>query len=150
MALIQVLFRTFQALRLLWPLAWTAGAGILLNVALVPVLTALIGFPGLPLSSTLSAFAGLGFMVLGLRERAPARGRALASRASAAVVLAGVAGGVAAWLAREVAGDSGAFALAAGVTAGIVGYASMLTVLAPGEARAALAIVVPAWGGRAA
>lgn len=148
MALVQVLFRTFQALRMLWPLAWTAGAGILLNVAMMPVLISAVGFPGLPLSSSLSAFAAMAFMVLGLRTQAPSLARALVSRTSAAVVGAGVLAGVAARIVSGLTGDDGAVGLLAGGLAGVLVYGGTIAMVAREDARAALAVVSPVWAGR--
>jgi putative peptidoglycan lipid II flippase len=150
LALTQVLFRAFQALHALWPLAWTMGASLMLNVLLMPALAALFGFRGLPLANTISAFVAVALMLAALRARAPALGGALASRATAAMVIAGVAGGVAAAIARDYGGDGAVPRLFLGGVAGIAVYAGLLVALAPAEARAALASLVPAWTGRGA
>jgi len=150
MALIQVLFRAFQALHALWHLAWTVGASLMLNVLLMPALTALFGFRGLALASSISAYVAVALMLVPLRNRVPTLGGALASRATAAMVIAGVAGGVAAALACEYGGDGAATRLIIGGVAGIAGYVGLLVALAPAEARAALASLVPAWTGRGA
>ena len=150
LALTQVLFRAFQALHALWHLAWTVGAGLLLNVLLMPLLTALFGFRGLPLASSISAFVAVALMLVAVRDRVPALGGALASRATVAMVIAGVAGGVVAAVARDYGGHGAAPRLIIGGVAGIAVYVGVLVALAPAEARAALASLVPAWTGRSA
>jgi putative peptidoglycan lipid II flippase len=144
-ALVQVLFRAYQALHALWPLAVTAGATILVNLAMMPALTAVLGFRGLALAASLAGFVGVVLMLLGLRTRAPELARALATRSTTAVLAAGGAAGGAAWLVGGMMGAQGA-ALLGGVVAGCFVYAGALAVLAPAEARAALALVVPAGG----
>jgi putative peptidoglycan lipid II flippase len=148
-ALVQVLFRAYQALHALWPLAWTAGATIAVNVVMMPALTAALGFRGLALAASLAGFVGVGLMLLGLRARAPGLARALLTRSTAAVLAAGVVAAVAAWLARTVLAAPGP-ALLGGVTAGVAVYVGALAMLAPAEARAALAVLVPAASGRRA
>jgi putative peptidoglycan lipid II flippase len=150
MALTQVLFRAFQALHALWRLAFTVGAGLVLNVVLMQVLTALFGFRGLALASSVSAFVAVALMRAALEHRVPGLGGALASRATGVIVVAGVAAGVAAVLARGFAGESPVSGLLAGGGAGVAVYAGLLLAFAPAEARAALAALAPAWGGRSA
>ena len=148
MALTQVLFRAFQALHALWRLAWTVGAGLALNVVLMPLLTALLGLRGLALASSISAFVAVGLMLAALRADVPALGAAVASRATGAMLVAGVAGGVVAALARDFAGDGAAARVLTGGVAGVAVYAGVLLALAPAEARAAWAALVPAGDGR--
>ena len=147
--LVQVLFRAYQALHALWPLAWTAGATIAINVVMMPALTAALGFRGLALAASLAGFVGVALMLLGLRTRAPEIARALATRSTAAVLAAGVAAAGAAWLAGAMT-SAPVPALLGGVAAGVAVYAGALAMLAPAEARAALALLVPAVSGRTA
>lgn len=144
LALVQILLRAYQASHALWRLAWTTGAGIAVNILLMVTLTALVGFPGLPLASSLSAFALLGLMLVGVRGRVRGLGGVVFARGTMAVVVAGVAAAGAAWLAQTFTGGAATAALAAGAAAGIAVYAGTLSALAPAEARAALAFVVPA------
>ena len=65
-------------------------------------------------------------------------------------MIAGVACGIAATLARGFAGDGAVARLLTGGVAGVAVYAGLLAALAPAEARAALAAVAPAWSGRSA
>jgi putative peptidoglycan lipid II flippase len=148
MAVVQILFRTYQALHALWRLAWTVGAGIAVNVVLMPALTALLGFRGLPLAASLSGFVLVALMLAGLRAQVPGLRDALVARSTLAVVGAGIAGAVAAWVAPGLAGDRATPGLVAGVVAGIAVYAGALAALAPAEARAALALVAPPWASR--
>ncbi len=148
MAAVQVLFRAYQALHALWRLAWTVGTGTAVNLVLMPVLTGLLGFRGLPLASSISGFVLVMVMLLGLRGRTLGLGGAMVTRATAVVVGAGGAAGAAAWLARELAGGAAAPGLVAGFAAGVAVYAGVLAALAPAEARAALAVVAPAGYGR--
>jgi putative peptidoglycan lipid II flippase len=144
-ALVQVLFRAYQALHALWPLAWAAGATILVNLAMMPALTALLGFRGLALAASLAGYVGVTLMLLGLRARAPEIARALATRSTVAVLAAGVAAGGAAWVAGGMMSAQTA-ALLGGVVVGAGVYAAALAMLAPAEARAALAVLAPASG----
>ena len=148
MALNHVLSRAFQALHALWRLVWTVGAGLLLNVLLMPALTMLFGFRGLAFASSISAFVAVGLMLMALNEHVPTLGGALVTRATAAIVGAGVAGGVAATFARGLAGDSALPQVLCGGVVGIAVYATVLFALAPGEARAMLATLAPTWSGR--
>ena len=148
MALNHVLSRAFQALHALWRLVWTVGAGLLLNVLLMPALTMLFGFRGLAFASSISAFVAVGLMLMALNEHVPTLGGALVTRATAAIVIAGVAGGVAATFARGLAGDSAMPQVLCGGVVGIAVYATVLFALAPGEARAMLATLAPTWSGR--
>jgi putative peptidoglycan lipid II flippase len=150
LALAQILFRAYQAVHALWRLAAAVGAGIGVNLVLMPALTALLGFRGLPLASSLSAFVLVAFMLLGLRGRVRGAADALATRSTIAVLVAGAAGGAAAWLARGVGGGAAVPGLVAGLLAGAGVYVAALAALAPAEARVALAIVVPAASGRSA
>ena len=149
MAIVQILFRAYQAVHALWALAWTAGAGMVVNIALMGALTPLLGFHGLPLASSVSGFVLVALMLVGLRGRVRGLGDALFARSTVAVAGAGVAAAAAAWTARGLAGGT-ALGLLAGGAAGVVVYAGALAALAPGEARAALAAVVPAGYGRPA
>ena len=149
MAIVQILFRTYQAVHALWPLAWTAGAGMAVNIALMAALTALLGFRGLPLASSVSGFVLVALMLVGLRGRVPGLGDTLFARSTVAVAGAGVAAAAAAWTVRSLAGGT-APGLLAGAVAGLVVYAGALAALAPAEARVAIAAVVPAGHGRAA
>jgi len=147
MAVVQVLFRAFQALHALWGLAWTVGAGFAVSLVLMPALTALFGFHGLPLASSLASFAAAAFMLAGLRARVPGLTEVLVSRPTAAIVGAGALAAAAAWLTRDLAGDAGLRLIVGGV-AGVLVYTAVLRVLAPAEVRAAMAVVVPAWSRR--
>jgi putative peptidoglycan lipid II flippase len=148
MAVAQILFRTYQALHALWRLAGTVGAGIAVNLALMTTLTPLFGFRGLPLAASLSGVALVLLMVLGLRGHARALREALFTWSTAAVLGAGVVAGAGAWAAQGLAGASATAGLFTGAVAGVAVYAAALAALAPAEARAALAVLVPA--GRAA
>jgi putative peptidoglycan lipid II flippase len=150
MAVVQVLFRTYQALHALWTLAWTVGAGIAVNLALMLGLTPLLGVRGLPLAASLSGLALVVLMVLGLRGRAASLGGALFARSTVAVLGAGVLAGGAAWAARGLGGDAAAPALVAGLVAGALVYVGALAALAPADVRAALAMLIPAVAGRPA
>jgi putative peptidoglycan lipid II flippase len=148
MAVVQVLYRAFQASHALWPLAFTAGAGFAVNLVLMPSLTALFGFHGLPLASSLSGFALAAFMLAGLRGRVPGLAGVLVSRSTLAVVAAAAVGGVAAWIARDLAAGAALGSLIAGGVVGVAAYAGALRTLAPAEARAVMAVLVPAWSRR--
>jgi putative peptidoglycan lipid II flippase len=148
MAGAQVLYRAYQASRALWRMAASVGAGFALNLVLMPALTAAWGFSGLPVAASVSGVALAVFMLAGLRDRMPGLPRVLVSRAGAAIVVAGVACGVIAWVARDLAGGAPVARLALGAGAGIAAYAVALRVFAPAEARAALAILAPVWSGR--
>jgi putative peptidoglycan lipid II flippase len=150
LALAQILVRAYQASHALWRLAWTVGAGIAVNVVLMAVLASWLGFVGLPLASTLSAFALVALMLAGLRGRVRGLGETLLSRPTIAVAVAGVAAAGAAWMVRGATGGAAMAALVAGAAAGLAVYAAVLGALAPAEARAALALVVPAAPGRPA
>jgi putative peptidoglycan lipid II flippase len=150
MALNHVLSRAFQALHALWRLVWTVGAGLLLNVLLMPALTMLFGFRGLAFASSISAFVAVGLMLRALNEHVPMLGGALFNRATAAIAIAGVAGGVTATFARGFAGDGAMSQVLCGGVVGIVVYSAVLFVLAPGEARIMLATLAPTWSGRKA
>lgn len=141
LALSQVLVRVYQARRILWRLAAAVGGGIAVNIVLMGGLTAWLGFRGLALASSLSALALVVLMLRGLRHDAPGLRGALSGRGSAAVVAAGLAAFGAAWLARTLAGSSALTAVVAGGAAGLAIYAAALLALAPGEARAALALL---------
>jgi putative peptidoglycan lipid II flippase len=149
MAIVQILFRTYQAVHALWPLAWTVGAGMAVNITLMSALTSLFGFHGLPLASSVSGFVLVALMLVGLRGRVHGLGGVLFTRSTAAVAGAGVVAAAAAWTARGLAAGS-ASGLVTGAAAGVVVYAGALAALAPREARAALAAVVPAAYGRPA
>jgi len=149
MAIVQILFRTYQAMHALWPLLWTVGAGMLVNIALMGSLTTLFGFRGLPLASSVSAFVLVALMLIGLRGRVRSVGDVLFARSTVAVAGAGVAAAAAAWTARGLAGGS-APGLLAGAATGILVYVGALNALAPAEARAAFAAIVPAGYGRPA
>jgi len=143
MALAQVLTRVYQARQALWRLAATTGIGIAVNVTLMPALAASLGFVGLPLASTLSGFALVAVMLRGLGDRASLLRDAVRGRGAAAVVTAGLAALAAAWLARLAAGEAPVVATIGGGLAGVLAYGATLAALAPGDARAALALVVP-------
>ena len=149
MAIAQILFRTYQALHALWRLAATVGAGIAVNLVLMTMLTPVLGLRGLPLAQSLSGIALVVFMLFGLRGRAGALGDALYGWSTGAVLGAGVLAGGAAWAAQGLGGGSATAGLVAGLVAGAAVYIGALTALAPAEARAALAILVPAAQGRA-
>jgi hypothetical protein len=87
-------------------------------------------------------------MLAGLRAQVPGLRDALVARSTLAVVGAGIAGAVAAWIAPGLAGDRATPGLVAGAIAGVAVYAGALAALAPAEARAALAFIVPAWAAR--
>jgi hypothetical protein len=89
-------------------------------------------------------------MLAGLRGRVRGLGDALITRATAAVIAAGVVAATAAWVARDLAGGAATPALVAGGAAGVIVYVGALAALAPGEARAALALLAPAMAGRQA
>jgi len=148
MALAQVLVRVYQARQALWTLAAMTGIGIAVNVALMPALAAWLGFVGLPLASTLSGFALVAVLLRGLGDRASLLHDAVVGRGAAAVVVAGLAALAAAWLARLAAGNAPLAATLAGGVAGVVVYGATLAALAPGDARAALALVAPRRAGR--
>ena len=148
-ALIQVLLRVYQARQALWRLAAMVGASIAVNIVLMAGLTALAGFRGLPLAASLSGVVLVALMLRGLRDRAPGLAGVLTDGASVAVVGAGLAALAAAWLVRDLA--AGALpALVLGAAAGAGVYAGALATLAPNEARAALAVLVPAASSRPA
>lgn len=149
MAIVQILFRTYQAVHALWPLAWTVGTGMAINIVLMSALTGLLGFHGLPLASSVSSFVLVVLMLAGLRGRVHGLGGALFARSTAAVAGAGIVAAAAAWAVRGLAAGS-ASGLVTGAAAGVIVYAGALAALAPGEARAALAAVVPAAQGRPA
>ena len=143
MAVAQILFRTYQALHALWALAGTVGAGIAVNLALMPLLTTALGLRGLALASSVSGVVLVVVMLLGLRGRAGALADVLFAWSTMAVIGAGIVAGGAAWLARGLGGDSAAPTLLAGLGVGAAVYAGALAALAPAEARAALAALVP-------
>jgi putative peptidoglycan lipid II flippase len=148
MALVQVLYRAYQARQALWQLAWRAGAATAISVVLMTIGSMWLGFRGLPLGLTAAGFAGAALMLRGL----PGAGATLwpGSRATAALATAGVAAFGAAWLARSAFADDPSLALLAGAPAGLAAYAAALFALAPSEARAVLAVFSPAASGRAA
>ena len=143
MAIVQLLARIYQARRALWRLAGAVSVGIAVHVALMAGLTPLLGFRGLPLAASLSGLALVALMLYGLGDRAAGLPRVLLGRGAAAVAVAGFAALGAARLARGFAGDAAVGSLVAGAVVGIVVYAGVLAALAPREARAALAVVVP-------
>jgi putative peptidoglycan lipid II flippase len=148
MALNHVLARAFQALNALWRLVWTVGAGLLLNVALMPVLTAAFGMRGLAFASSISSFVAVALMIRALARYVPEIRGAFGTRATIVIVLAGIAGGIAAAFTRGLVGDVAVVQAVCGGVVGVVVYVSVLFALAPGEARAALGVLVPGWGSR--
>jgi putative peptidoglycan lipid II flippase len=148
MAIVQLLYRAYQARQALWQLAWRAGAATAISVVLMTIGSMWLGFRGLPLGLSLAGFMGAGLMLRGL----PGGGRVLlpGSRTMAALAVAGVAAFTAAWLARSVFSDPAVLALVAGGAAGLAAYAAVLFAVAPSEARALFAVLVPAVPGRPA
>lgn len=139
----QVLARAYQAVHEVRRLIATGVVAIVLSIALMPALTAAIGFRGLPIATSIVAVLLSAVMLLGIRGRLP--GLALGALLSSAwrVGLAGAAAAAVAWAARGVAGD-GLAALATGVVAGAGSYAALLGLVARGDARLAVAAVLPA------
>jgi putative peptidoglycan lipid II flippase len=148
LAIVQLLYRAYQARQALWALAWRAGAATAISVVLMTVGATWLGVRGVPLGLSLAGFVGAGLMLHGLAKD----GIALlpGSRTMAALAIAGVAAFAAASLTRSAFSEPAALALLAGGTAGLAAYAALLFAVAPSEVRALFAVLVPAVSGRPA
>jgi putative peptidoglycan lipid II flippase len=146
LAIMQLLYRVYQARQALWSLAWRAGTATAMSIVLMTVCSAGLGLRGLPLGISLATFAGAALMLRGLPGLALLPG----ARALAGLGLAGVAAFAAAWFARSAFVDGAALALVGGGAAGLAAYAGVLFAVAPSEARTVLAVLAPAVSGRPA
>lgn len=148
MAGVQVLLRAYQALQAIGRMVAVGVTVVTLNLALMPLLTAVLGFRGLPLAISISTVVLFIAMLIGLRSRLPelALGDLLGS--AERTVLAGAVAVAAVWIARlwiaRVMGDVGPLAeLAVAGGAGVLGYGLMLCGVARDDVRLALGFVAP-------
>jgi len=146
MAAVHVLSRAYQALQEIAGLAWTGLAAIGVNICLMLVLPALVGFPGLPIATSVNWILLAVLMALALRRRLPGLDLGRVGRSAGHVVVAGTAAGTAAWLASG-GWDAGIVGLTLGTAAGVVAYGLVMAVLAREDTRIAWRFLL---GGRAA
>jgi putative peptidoglycan lipid II flippase len=139
----QVLVRAYQALHEIGRMVWTGIAVVALNLALMPTLTALFGFRGLPAAISASSLALFVVMLAAIRPRLAglSLGAVLGS-GSRILVAAGVAT-LCGWLGRAAGGGAALGEVVAGALAGLSAYAVVLFWLSREDARSALAFVAP-------
>ncbi|MBI3628099.1 MAG: polysaccharide biosynthesis C-terminal domain-containing protein [Candidatus Rokubacteria bacterium] len=149
MAGVHVLSRAYQALQEVRRMAWTGIAVIVLNIVLMSLLTAIFGFPGLPLAMSVSGVTLFAVMLLAIRPRLPGLGPgAVLASAGRTLVAGAVAAGCIAIVRGSVVAGA-APSLVAGAVVGTAAYALMLVALSRDDARLVLALVAPAWSRRA-
>lgn len=145
MAGVQILSRAYQALHEVPRMVVTGIAVTALNIALMVILTALLGFTGLPLATSASGLALFLTMLLAIRPRLPGLGIGAVVGSAGRALLAGTAAAGCVFLLRSVAGGSGLARLASGSLAGLLAYALVLRLLSRDDLYLALRFVVPGW-----
>lgn len=147
MAAAQVLGRAYQARQDIPRMAALGIVAVLANLALMPLLTALVGFRGLPVASSLDAMLLFALMLFGLRRRlAGFDTRAVMASIARAGVAAVVGGGAAVVVHALVAGPA-LVHLAAGSVTGLAAYAAALAALSRADVRLLLDVMRPRLAG---
>lgn len=151
MAGVQVLLRVYQALQEVRRIVVTGVAVVALNLVLMPVLTALLGYRGLPLALSINALVLFLVMLRAIEGRlpqlsAPVLHAALVTTLAGAVALAAGVLAAAPWPETRM-GDLGR--LGAGGTAVLVAYIGTLRVIGRDAWSEAVELVAPALGRRA-
>ncbi len=143
MAGMQVLARAYQALQEIGRMVWVGIAVVALNMTLMPTLTVLMGFRGLPAAISASSLTLFIVMLVAIRPRLAGLGLGAVLGAASRILVAGGVAAVSGGLARELAGGTALSELAAGVVAGVSTYALALFWLSREDAESALAFVAP-------
>jgi putative peptidoglycan lipid II flippase len=143
MAAAQVLGRAYQARQEIPRMAGLGIVAIAANLALMPLLTALLGFRGLPVASSLDAMLLFALMLFGLRRRLPGFDTRAVTASVARAAAAAVAGGLAALLAHAAVSAPVLVELLVGTAAGLAAYAAALCVLSRADVRLLLAVLRP-------
>jgi putative peptidoglycan lipid II flippase len=143
MAGAQVLSRAYQALHEIRRMVWTGILVVALNIVLMTTLTALIGFPGLPLAVSTSAITLFVAMLLAIRPRLPALAPRAVLGTAGRAVLAGAVAIAAVAAVRRAGFEDGIPALVAGAAAGLVAYGAALLALSRDDMSLALGFLVP-------
>lgn len=138
-----LLLRAYQALQELGRMVWIGIGVVALNLALMPALTALIGFRGLPIAVSASTIALFVVMLLAIRHRLPDLGFWAVLGSAFRILVAGMVAAVCSWLARELGRGVAVSDLAAGAIVGVSTYAILLSWLSRKDAEAALGFVAP-------
>ncbi|MBI4246546.1 MAG: hypothetical protein HY614_05105 [Candidatus Rokubacteria bacterium] len=144
MAGVHVLTRAYQALWEIRRLAWSNVAVILVNVPLMFGLTALLGFRGLPVATSINWILLFVVMLAGIAPRLPGLDCAgLMAAAVRASTASAVAGGVA-WVVGGH-GAAGARDLLMGGVAGLAAYVLVLWLLSRSDVRTVVEFLAPGW-----
>jgi len=143
MAGVHVLMRAYQALQEIKRMVWAGIAVIALNILLMPTLTLLIGFRGLPIAVSTSWIALFIVMLLAIRYRLPDLGLATVLTSAWRAVLAGAVTAGCAWALRGLVPGGAIPEVIAGTVIGIGAYCVGLFLLSWDDAWLALAFVAP-------
>lgn len=143
MAGVHVVVRAYQALQEINRMVWIGIAVIALNIVLMPTLTALIGFRGLPVASSINWLMLFAVLLVGIRHQLPALGVATILASASRAILAGAVATACVWSLRGL-GPSGALPeLLTGAVMGTAVYGFVLFWLSRDDAQLALGFVAP-------
>jgi putative peptidoglycan lipid II flippase len=143
-----VLARSYQALREIGRIAMIGVLTSALNIAMMATLTVLIGFRGLPLAVSVSMLGAFVLMLLGLRARVPGFRLASIATSGGRALLASGCAMAAAWGVRSLVSDAPLPALLGGGIVGLAAYAMVLALVSADDVHLALAVVSPSYARR--
>jgi len=143
MAGVQVLIRAYQALHQVRRLVLAGIAVVALNLALMPILTALFGFRGLPAAISVSSLTLFIVMLVAIRPRLAGLSLGALLGSGSRILVAGGVATLCGWLGRAAGGGTAPGEVVAGAFVGLFAYAVVLFWLSRADAESALAFVAP-------